>query len=356
VYPALAVLQRLDAIDPDAEVLWVGGRGGMEEDLVRRAGVRFQAIPAAGVHGVGWRRLPKNVWRLVQGYRAARDVVQAFQPHALFFTGGYVAVPVALAARGRPVLLYVPDIEPGLALKVLTPLARTVAVTVEASRQFFSARKRVVVTGYPLRQEITAWIGQKARAREHLVLPEDEPVVLVFGGSRGARSINRALLQHLPSLLERTHILHISGTLDWPQVQAQREDLPAALQSRYHVFPYLHGEAMGAALAAADFVVSRAGASTLGEFPAFGLPAILVPYPYAWRYQQRNAAYLAERGAARILPDAALPERLASEVFALLDDAEQRAQMAAAMRRLYRPNAAERIAELLWQQAGGRDG
>jgi len=354
VYPALAVWQRLHEVDPEAEVLWVGGQGGMEETLVRRAGVPFQAIPAAGVHGVGWRRLPGNVARLARGFFAARRVLRAFHPDVVFFTGGYVAVPVALAARGRPMVLFVPDIEPGLALKTITPLARAIAVTVEPARAFFPASKTVVVTGYPLRREIEAWIGQKARAREHLGLPKDAFVTLVFGGSRGARSINRALMKQLDALLPHTTIVHISGQLDWPHVHAFRETLPEDQRARYHAYPYLHDDDMGAALAAADLVVARAGASTLGEFPAFGLPAILVPYPYAWRYQQRNAAYLAERGAARILPDADLPQRLASEVLALIQDADQRTRMAHAMQRLHQPRAAERIAELLRQQAGGR--
>jgi UDP-N-acetylglucosamine--N-acetylmuramyl-(pentapeptide) pyrophosphoryl-undecaprenol N-acetylglucosamine transferase len=122
------------------------------------------------------------------------------------------------------------------------------------------------------------------------------PVLLVFGGSKGARSINRALLEALPGLLPEMQVLHISGNLDWPEVEAARSALStgeaAAWAERYHAFPYLHDE-MGAALAAADLVVARAGASTLGEFPALGLPAILVPYPHAWRYQKVNADYLA---------------------------------------------------------------
>lgn len=343
MYPALAVLQRLE--DKVDEVLWVGGQGGMEEDLVRRAGVPFRAVPAAGVHGVGLRALPGNLGRLARGYLAARRLLAAFRPDVLFFTGGYVAVPVGLAGRRIPTLLYVPDIEPGLALKTLARLADRIAVTAEASRAYFSPRAPVVVTGYPVRQDLLAW--ERPRARQALRLPPEARVLLVFGGSKGARSINRALLAHLPRLLEAgLYIVHISGQLDWPEVARARATLAAEQAARYRAYPYLHEE-MGAALAAADLVVSRAGASTLGEFPAFGLPAILVPYPHAWRYQQVNAEYLAQHGAALIVPDAALPQQLAETVLGLFAKPDRLAAMRQAMRRLAQPQAAERIAAQL---------
>lgn len=348
MYPALAVLQRLES-ELEA-VLWVGGQGGMEEALVRRAGVPFQAIPAAGVHGVGWRALPGNLWRLTQGFFAARQVLAAFRPDVLFFTGGYVAVPVGLAGWRVPTLLYVPDIEPGLALKALSRLADRIAVTAEDSRAFFSHPERVVVTGYPVRREILAWDREQARAT--LGLPSSARVLLVFGGSKGARSINRALLAALPLLLDAgLHVVHITGQLDWPEVEQARAALPPAAAERYHAYPYLHEE-MGAALAAADLVVSRAGASTLGEFPAVGLPAVLVPYPYAWRYQQVNAEYLARRGGALVVPDAELTQRLAPTVLELFAHPERLAAMREAMRRLAQPQAAEAIAAQLLVLAG----
>jgi UDP-N-acetylglucosamine--N-acetylmuramyl-(pentapeptide) pyrophosphoryl-undecaprenol N-acetylglucosamine transferase len=358
VYPALAVHQAL--IDPDEPLLppedlttlWVGGRGGMEADLVKRAGIAFEAIPAAGVHGVGLRSLPGNLLQLGRGYFEARRVVDRFHPDALLFTGGFVAVPMALAGRRVPGLLYVPDIEPGLALKTLARFADRLAVTAEEACAYFPAgmRSKARVTGYPIRRELRRWDPQKAR--QALELSPDSPVLLVFGGSKGARSINRALLVVLPQLLAEVQIVHISGQLDWPEVEDARQALDARLAPRYRAYPYLH-ERMGAALSAADLVLARAGASSLGEFPAFGLPAILVPYPYAWRYQQVNAAYLQGRGAALLLQDAELTGRLLPVVLELVHDSQRREQMRQAMLNLAHSQAARNIAGLLVDLASG---
>lgn len=325
----------------------------MERELLARTGVTFTAIPAAGVHGVGLRRLPGNLMQLARGYRASRRVLRDFRPHVLFFTGGYVAGPMGMAARGKtPMALYVPDIEPGLALKFLARMATRIFVTVEETRAFFP-KKEVQVVGYPVRKEILAWTREKARQTLHL--PEDARVLLVFGGSLGARSINQALLEALPRLLPHMYVVHVSGNRDWPMVEERLAQLPARWREHYRPYPYLH-ETMGAALAAADLVVSRAGASTLGEFPAWGLPAVLVPYPYAWRYQKVNAMYLVERGAAVLLPDESLAQRLAGTVLDLMQDISRRQAMGNAMRALFRPQAAQAMARglLALAQKGGR--
>lgn len=344
----MAVLQSLkEDIRPGIaleDILWVGGIGGMERDIVERKGIQFQGVHAAGVHGVGLTSLPNNIAQLIKGFFEARDVLRRFKPDAMLFTGGYVAAPVALAGWSVPSVLYVPDIEPGLALKTLARFADAIAVTAEDSKAYFSSRKRVEVTGYPVRSDLKGW--DREDAFQTMALSPQEPVVLVFGGSKGARSINQALLPCLRDLLKEVQVIHISGHLDWEVVKAAREDLPPRFQERYLAAPYLH-ERMGAAFTAADLVVSRAGASILGEFPSFGLPAILVPYPHAWRYQKVNAAYLADRGAAIIIEDERLPDKLLPEIRALLADDQRREEMGAKMSALSRPHAAESIGQLL---------
>lgn len=311
-----------------------------------REGIAFHAISAGGLHGVALLNAVRNGWALARGLFEARQLMAHERPDAILTTGGYVSGPVATAASWQrvPLLVYVPDIEPAQSVKSAARLAARVAVTVEDSRQFLPAHK-VVVTGYPLGERITRWT--RAAGRAALGLDADAPVLLVFGGSRGARSINRALLPHLPELTALAQVVHVSGTLDWAEVEAARAALPEAVRARYQAYPYLHDE-MGAAMAAADLVVCRAGASTLGEFPYFGLPAILVPYPHAWRYQRVNAEWLAARGAAVVVEDADLAAQLAPQVRALLTDAPKRAAMSQAARALAQPDAAQRLAaELL---------
>ncbi len=323
----------------------------MEAGLVLRAApnIPFTAIPAAGVHGVGWLALPRNLIFLAQGVLASRRLLHEFKPDVLFFTGGYVAVPMAIAGRGTSSLLYVPDIEPGLALKFLGRFASRIAVTAENSRKFFSCPSSMLtVTGYPVRADLNTWTPEFARAHFHL--NDQVPVLLVFGGSKGARSINQAVTARLPQLLGIAQVIHITGQLDWNEVETVQGHLPQEVKNRYHAFPYLH-EDMGAALACANLSIGRAGASSLGELPLFGIPAILVPYPFAWRYQKVNADYLVSQNAAIMLEDTALKDRLFTTVQELLDQPTRLQSMSRAMRALAHPQAASQIANLLKELA-----
>lgn len=345
MYPAITVLEAL-SLEKDS-VLWVGGRGGMEEDLVTRRDIPFKTIPAAGLHGVGLRRLSGNLWKLLKGFGASLRILREFQPDVLLFTGGYLAFPMAVAAVRRPSLLYVPDIEPGLALKALARFADSIALTTETSTAFFPQPDKLTVTGYPVRPGLSKWT--KEAALDYFGFDPALPVLTVAGGSKGARSINTALMAALPDLLEHMQIVHLAGHLDWEIIDAQAQWLPSDLAKRYQAFPYLHE--MGAALAAADLIVSRSGASVLGEYPLFGLPAILAPYPHAWRYQKVNARYLAKRGAAVILQDEDLTTQLKDRVLSLMADPDTLARMSQAMHDLATPQAAEKIAAMVRKMA-----
>lgn len=329
---------------------WIGSVGGMERELVSREGIEFETIPAGQVVGVGLWRGAAGLIQLAWGAAQAARIVRRYKPDVLFVTGGYTAIPVALVCwlARIPILVYLPDIEPGAAVKAVARFAAMVAVTAEESRAYFP-NKNVLVTGYPVREEIAR--ATRSRAIQRFELVEERRTVLVFGGSRGARSINNALLDALDDLLKDFQIIHVSGEPDWPTVQARRSALSDDQRAHYHAFPYLH-EDMGLAFAAADLVVSRAGASVLGEFPMFGLGAILVPYPHAWRYQKVNADFLAARGAAVRLNDEDLKMKLSATIRELLQDADRLTAMRAASRALAAPEASERIAAELLQLAG----
>lgn len=340
--PALSVLEALGGkVD---ELLWVGSEGGMEKELVIRHQIPYQAIPAAGLHGVGIKQLPGNLSRMAKGIFASRRILKEFKPDALFFTGGFVAAPMAIAGVPLPSLLFVPDIEPGLALKFISRFADRIALTAEESKRYFGNKSKLVVTGYPTRVDLMK--SNKKTAREHFGIHGAKPVLLVFGGSKGARTLNQAVTKNIVELLDALQVIHITGHLDWKAVSEVHQSLSAKQRGDYHIFPYLH-EDMGKALAAADLVLSRAGASTLGEFPLFSLPAILVPYPHAWRYQKVNADFLVSRGAAIMLENAALSRNIVSTIHNLLEDPSTLEKMSKAMHSLATPDAAKKIANAI---------
>lgn len=367
VYPALAVLSSLNcgtigpgtieqpqAIAlPAASVLYVGHESGMEAALVQRAGLEFRGIASGPLRGRRPWETALNVAKIGLGLVQSLALISQFKPDVILATGGYVCVPVVLAGwlRRVPSLVYLPDLVPGMAVKLLSRFANRVAVSFEESRRFLPAGK-TVVTGYPVRPELK--LVKREEGRESLGLPTDDRVVLILGGSRGASSINSAVARALPELLEMAHVVHISGG-DKKVIEAlesRSREVAASLRARYHHYPYLHQE-MGSALAAADVVVSRAGASVMGEYPAFGLPSVLIPYPFAGAHQEVNARYLVERGAALRLGDEELPKgRLVEVLRELFADPSGLEVMSRNARRLARPNAARAIGDQLLELAG----
>lgn len=352
MYPALAVAEAMQSQRPDVRLSFVGSRGGFERPLVEESGVHFDTdheVRSGPLHGVSLAVRLKSVLQVLAGTVESIGLIRRLKPNVLLLTGGWVGLPVALAAwlLRVPALIYLPDVEPGLAIQVLQRLAQKVAVTVPDSAQYFRP-EQTVVTGYPLRQDMHSATREAAIA--HFRLDPSRRTLLVFGGSRGARSINNALITILPQLLaDGVQVIHVSGTLDWTQIEIAREALPDA--THYHAFPYLHHE-MGLAMAAADLVVSRAGASILGEFPVFSLPSILVPYPHAWRYQKVNADYLAERGAALVMNDADMTEQLLPTIRTLLESTAQLDEMRRAAAALAQPDSAWRVGQELLRLAG----
>ena len=353
IYPALTAVSELETLGVSREqILWVGTQGEMEEKLVPRAGLKLQTIQGGAVVGVPLAARVKNLAKLTWSVGTAHSLIRQFKPDVMFMTGGYMAAPVALAARmhGVPIVIFLPDVEPGSAIKSVMPLAQKVACTTNLSQEFVPAEK-LVVTGYPLRPEIRAAAQlSRAEALAQFELADGRPTLLVFGGSRGSWNINKALMDSLPDLLAHIQIIHVSGTLTWPQVEENANALPADLRQWYRPYPYLHEE-MGAAFRAADLALARAGASMLGESPAFGLPTILVPLTFAWRYQKVNADYLTERGAAVQSTDERLPAELRELVLGLLEYPHRLEQMRQAARALAVPQAAANLAQVIQQTA-----
>lgn len=357
--------------------------------MTSESNLPYYAIPAAALRGRNPFTLGRGLLIMTGGTLAAYRLLRTIRPAAILGTGGYVCVPVFLAARliGIPTLIYLPDVVPGLAVRFLAHLATQVACHVEDARNYLRVHApKMMITGYPVRPEL--FDQHKPTCREAFGLRADMPVLLVYGGSLGARSINRAVAALLPDLLALTQIIHICGREGdelWLRAAAQRLD--PGLQMRYRLYPYLESKrdaapavphqtsrmreggvqstrdhhqrhqsvpTMAQAFGAADLALCRSGASTLAELPAAGVPAILVPYPYV--HQDENADYLVRHGAALKVADTALSGATAPRDGPLFQhlqrllvghENEERQRMAERCRTLARPDAASRLADAL---------
>ncbi len=347
VYPCVAVVAALRERGLSFDSAYIGTQSGAEAHLVPEHGIRFYSVPSAPVRERGLVTGARALWTVGRGVWQAERLLRDLRPSAVFATGGYVSVPIVVAAwlRGAPVLLFLPDAAPGLAVRATARLVKHVACSTEAALPYFS-RRRAVVTGYPVRPDF--WQADRADVRRDLGVPDDAPLVLVTGGSQGAHLINEAVAGRLHEWLALAHLVHLTGTRDEPWLRSVRDALPEVLRPRYRVLGY--AEDLPALMCAADLAVMRAGASVIGELPAAGLPAILIPGTYAGAHQRHNARYLAGAGAAVMLEESDLL-RLLPLARSLLHDPDRLASMAAAARALQRPDAAQRLAAELWRLA-----
>ena len=321
-----------------AQVDFIGG-GRAEAQLVPAAGFPLHTIAVEGMSRTHPLRAARALARAATALPRARALLGRLAPDAVMGGGGYVAGPVGLAALSMrlPLVLTEADSHLGLTNRALAPFARRVCLAFPLAGRD-GARYRITGRPVPARGE------DRASARARFGIAAEETCVLVFGGSLGARSINAAALDAFAGAPFR--VLHVCGQRDYREL-AGREPGPG-----YDLREYMELPEFGAALAAADLVVARSGGSVF-EIAAHGLPAILIPYPHAaGDHQGANARWMADAGAAVVLPDAELTAaRLGSEVAALLGDPRRLAAMAAAASSLARPDAAREVAEELLRAA-----
>jgi UDP-N-acetylglucosamine--N-acetylmuramyl-(pentapeptide) pyrophosphoryl-undecaprenol N-acetylglucosamine transferase len=349
IYPALAVASSLRARPDAAELSWLGGHRGLEASLVPAAGIPLRRLALRSLRTVDLGpHAVLDPLRLGASVPQAAAYLASERPDAIFTTGGYVAVPVLLAAAplGIPVVLWDGNVVPGRAVRATARLADVLAVSFDATCEALASAapgRPCYVTGTPIRD--TREVDREA-ARARLGLPPGLRVLLVFGGSQTVRRFNGAVAAALPRLVERVAVIHVTGEDGYPAALVGRDALPADLRDRYRPHPFLRDD-MLAALAAADLVVGRGGSSTLAEVTALGLPIVVVPYPHAAGHQRANARQLVEAGAARLVEDEDFDAEALLEAAALLDDPAAHVAMAAAARELGRPGAADAVADLV---------
>lgn len=351
LYPAVALAREFFRQDPATRVLFVGTERGIESKVLAHEGFELAMIAAQPVMGRGFLRAAGALLSLPRGLWQSLALLRQRRVSLVLGVGGYTSPPVLLAARllGLPRAILEPNAYPGLANKVLGPIADAVFVTFRDAAKYFPAAK-VRVTGMPVRRgffetptpTLPQGGGGIGRGR----------TLLVFGGSQGARAINDAMVGALPqwaAMRGQLAIVHQTGEADHARVQAAYH--AAGVQAE--VAPFLFE--MPKTLRSADLVVSRAGAMTLAELTVCGKPAILIPLPHAiYQHQAHNARVLADAGGAVVLPQQELTgERLAQEVAALLRDPERLRVMGERSREMGRPDAAQAIVRECLALIGG---
>ena len=361
-YPALTAVRalqaRLAAAGGSLEVLWIGSANSLESRVAGAEGIPFSAVatgkvrrdrnPLKMLSGANM----KDMAKVPVGANEARSLVAKFKPDVVLATGGYVTVPVGLAAKmtRRPLVVHEQTVRLGLANKVLARFAARVALSSESSVELLpeNARSAAIVTGNPVRPAVLA--GEPQKAIEALGLQGFDPAlptVYVTGGAQGAQQINRLIREILPWLLTQANVLHQCGPANLEDLQAFTATLPVELAAQYHVTGYL-GSELPDVLALADVVVSRSGAGTVAELTALGKAAVLIPYgAAAGNEQAHNAQHLADHDAAVALLGDVTPDQLRSAVAPLLADPYRRRQIADNARAQGRPDAADRLVDVL---------
>ena len=350
IYPALAVAMQLRE-KYQAEVLFLGSDDGLETEIVPAAGFRLATVKAGKLRRyISWQTIT-GVIRVPLGMIQAINIVGKFRPGVVFTSGGYVAVPAGLAARfnGVPLLMHQQDVPPNLSNRLVAPLATRISVAFADSLAYFPARKTLQM-GNPIRQAMLD-VGQTApqEARQALGLAGEVPLLLVTGGSQGARHLNQTVGEVLPGLLAFCQVLQISGRELYNETRALTERVLAeqdeALRERYRLVTYLNEE-MPLALQAADLVLCRSGASTLSELAVLGKPSVLVPLPPAIGSspQEANAEMFGRNKAAQVIKDSDLkPRVLIENVKSILASSTLLETMANAARSFAKPDATQEI-------------
>ena len=354
IYPALTIIRTLQTLAPDTNFLYVGTKAGLESDIIPKEGLPFATIELEGFE----RHLtPSNLVRAgkaMKGVMCAMKIVKDFRPDVVIGTGGYVCGPILLAASLRriPTLIQEQNVVPGITNKILSKFVTKVAVgTPEAAKNF--PKSKTIFTGNPIRSEVMT--ARREAAAKVFGLDPKKPTVLVSGGSRGARAINRAMIGVLAEAAAYTQVqfLHVTGKAEYDDTIVRLMDTGRDFVRLRHILvkPYLYN--MPEAMALADLAIFRAGATGLAELTARGIPSILVPYPYAaGNHQEFNARALEAAGAARVILNRDLTTESLNAVLAeLLSEPRKLKKMAEKSKALGRPHAARDIANLVLEIA-----
>lgn len=347
IYPALALAKQIREHHQDAEILYIGSGKGLEATIVPKSNIAFESIEISGFKRSLSLENIKTIVRFFKAVKRSKSLIQRFSADVVIGTGGYVCGPVVYAAAklGVPTMIHEQNVIPGLTNKFLSRYVNRVAVSFSGSAPYFPASK-VVVTGNPRATEVAK--ADPIQGRSSLSIDKNKKIVLVVGGSRGARAINEAFIESIPHLAKQTgtHFVYVTGEAHYQTVKHLLEQQKRT-ERNISVYPFLYN--MPEVLAATEIIVNRAGASFLAEITSLGIPSILIPSPYVTNnHQEKNARWLEEHGAAVVLLEKELTaSSLVSEIEKMLNDTDRLKSMKESAKQLGEPLAAEKVYEVM---------
>lgn len=344
IFPAISIANAIKQLEPTANILFVGALGRMEMQRVPDAGYDIKGLPVCGFDRKHlWKNI-KVLYKLWQSRRLAKAIIKEFKPNAAVGVGGYASGPTLnqCASLGVPYLIQEQNSYAGVTNKLLAKRASKICVAYEGMDRFFPS-DRIILTGNPVRQNILQNNISKADARKAFQLDPEKKTILIIGGSLGARTINESILQHL-SDIRNSDVQFI-----WQTGKVYKEAIAKRLEgeeplANLHITDFISD--MASAYAAADMVISRAGASSISEFCLLGMPVILVPSPnVAEDHQTKNALALVNKQAAVYVKDAEAPEKLINTALSIVNDESKLNELHQNILGMALKNSAERIAE-----------
>lgn len=346
IYPALAFINHLKTIEPESDVLYVGTERGLESKIVPAAGIDFKTVDVQGFRRSFSFSNFKTLYKFLKSTSDAKKIIKDFEPDVVIGTGGYVAGPVLYAAAKLkiPTLVHEQNSIPGITNKFLSKYVDKVAVAFEAAKPYFP-REKTVFTGNPRAQEVASLEATDILETEY-ELKKDKKTVVIFGGSRGAQTINEAVKAALPKFAEKDYqLVYASGQIyydeDYAEFAKYKESANIAIR------PYISN--MLEVLASSDLILCRAGATTIAEITALGLPTIFVPSPNVTAdHQTKNAQALVDIGAAKMIRDAELTaEKMLESISEIFSDESLYQAMSEASKKAGVPDASDRLYQLV---------
>lgn len=343
IFPALAIANEIGKRFPKAEILFVGAHGRMEMEKVPAAGYKIIGLPVSGFPRKPGVKMLTFVVRLMKSNRLAKKIINQFKPQIAIGVGGFASGPLlrAAAKKGIPTLIQEQNSYAGITNKLLGKKAGIICVAYENMERYFP-KDKIVLTGNPVHENLLQQTENKDEANEYFGLKNPGKVILIIGGSLGARSVNNAVLKNISLIAgSDAEVIWQTGSIYYKEIMDKMKD---ATPANLHIHEFL--TRMDLAYAAAGVIISRAGAGTISELCLVGKPAILVPSPnVAEDHQTKNAEALAGKEAAILITDSEIDEKLLPEAIRLMNDAEKCKNLSANIKMLARPNATRHIVD-----------